>query len=518
MKNKINYDMTIVERMLSHIRPKWGYGRMIDRVQGELYRSHFAAAEKGSVQNDWRKLGFNRNQRGFNDFQGERRLIAERARSVTVQNSHGRAALDTLVNIAIGKGIVTQSKIEYTLDPEINEFRNTQIEDAKKRWMEKEADFYGELHYYDMERLMMRTVAAEGEGFKLKRFKSGRSRSIPLSYEVFGMDRLATTSKVRPRSGNYIVDGIEYNEQGIVVAYWIEVNPGFRSVVKRFSANRIEHIYRKDWMDQNRGISWFAAMIPDLYLLEDIKRYKLVSYKVQSAMALIISRDPAGMGAAPSLLKPDDQPINNDIRRSSIEPGMALELPYMAKIDSFNPAQSRDLEPMTKLVLRGAGVGIGLSYEYLTGDFSDMNFAGGRISGMNTKRNMNCVSTWFIRRSTQIDHEAFMTQGYQANLFPTPPARLATPLGVKNVDPFNARHTIPKFDMSVNPVQDVTAAALSVAQSFKSIRQVIEENGGDFEETIKQILTEQELGAKFGIDLHEIITNAMMLNPQENAA
>lgn len=515
--NKINYNMTYGERMLSFISPKWGNGRMMARIQGELYRTHFAAAENGSIQSDWRKYPYQKNQRGYNSFQGERRIMAERARSVTSQNSHGRAALDALINISIGQGIITQSKVEYTLDPEINEFRNTQIEDAKKRWMEKEADFYGEMHYYDLERLMMRTIAAEGECFKLKRFKSGRNRSIPLSYEIFGMDRLAMSSRVRPTGKNYLFDGIEYNDQGIVVAYHIEVNPGYRSVVKRFSANRIEHIYRKDWTDQNRGISWFASMIPDLYLLEDIKRYKLVSYKVQSAMALIISRDPQGMGAAPSIVKPGDEPVQDGIRRSHIEPGMMTELPYQAKIESFNPAQSRDLEPMTKLVLRGAGVSLGLSYEYLTGDFSDMNFAGGRISGMNTKRNMNCISTWFIRRSTQIDHEEFMAQGYAANLFPTPPSRLATPLGVKNVNPFNARHTTPKFDMSVNPVQDVTAAALSVAQNFKSIRQIIEADGGDFEETLKQILTEQEIGKKFGIDLHEIISNAM-LNPQENAA
>ena len=268
---------------------------------------------------------------------------------------------------------------------------------------------------------------------------------------------------------------------------------GYRSNVQRFDARDVNHVYRVDRPGQARGISWYAPVIATANDLEDVKYYTLVARKVQNSVAALVTQNEDGMGWELG----EDYDISETLAHSSIEPAMIHVIPHNAKVDTLSPQQNQDLPELTKLYLRAVGIGMGLAYEFVSGDWSDMNFAGGRLSQLNVAQNMRSTWGFHVRRFESIIHEDFIDAGFAAGSFGlTAPAR---------GDIYASRYTRPPMTWGVNPMQEVSAAAKRLELGLSSLKEEIENQGGDFEQTMKDI---QE-GQAYADSLDLIIQSAL---------
>jgi lambda family phage portal protein len=80
----------------------------------------------------------------------------------------------------------------------------------------------------------------------------------------------------------------------------------------------------------------------------------------------------------------DDTPIT-----SALEPGGLEILPTGSKITFGNPPTATEYTPFVKQRLRRLAAGMGISYEALSGDLSEVNYSSGRMGWAEFQRNID---------------------------------------------------------------------------------------------------------------------------------
>ena len=208
-----------------------------------------------------------------------------------------------------------------------------------------------------------------------------KGERFPLRYKIMRAERLAASTYVKNvSSGNEVINGIEYSREGAPVAYHIQEN-SYRMKTIRVPAEFMT--IHTDGLPGTRPRSYLVcANHPDMNNLININNYALIARRVQSAIALITSKR---KDKAPSLKIGEKNDSTTGLKQRYIEPGMIIDAGDN-DVHSHIPTPSDDLDPLTKLQLRGVAVGFGFSYELLSGDYRDTTFAGGRLAKVDSGR------------------------------------------------------------------------------------------------------------------------------------
>lgn len=351
------------DRFLISLAPKWG----ISRVRARAQVRHFEAASGGRRTSGWAKYSTDANSANRPALVALREL----ARDLRRNNGWARRGVQTIVNNAVGWGIM----------PTPDDTNRNRSAAAIKLWdawaKSTKCDFDGRLNFYGIQRLAMETIVEAGEVLIVRQAPLDASQPIPLRLQVLEPDYLDTsrTGTVTPE-GNPIVDGIEFDMRGQRVAYWLYTShPGgsslfttqFQSV--RVPADRVLHIYRLDRPGQVRGVSWLAAAIARLKGLDDFEDAELQQQMVAACFGAFVENDGSQVS------EEDDE----DEHLEHLEPGHIAYLAPGEKISFANPPAPRDGAFSTR-ALRRIAVSLGITYEDLTGDYSNVNFSSARMA------------------------------------------------------------------------------------------------------------------------------------------
>ena len=486
---QVDHSMSFLNRAIGTVAPATALRRHAAQLQ---LRAYLSGADTGRHTGDWRKIGVD----AEDVWQSDGGKLRERARFLCTANQYAKAALDTLFEMMVGTGIHTQCRIHFTDDVKKNDLANQAVEDQKKRWMEYDCDSagdgYAKMNWYEMQELVSRSSMRDGEVLVIRRTQRKPTSGVPLAYQIVDASRLST-SAFKSATGGEIADGIEYDGLGRPVAYHIDANSGYQTKTEIIPARFVNHIFRRDWVDQRRGWSWFAPVIPSIYQVSDVIEYALIARKVQSAIALIITQSGMGGGTIPGFGGDTDA---NTVKKQYIEPGLILREPNGATVHSHVPTPSSDLDQLTALLLRGVAAGLGLSYEYLSGNYSAMNFAGGRIAGLSTKRHAEWGNAWFVRAHERPFHRDWVDYATLANVIPIAP---------RQADQYAAEFSRPRIEFAVNPQQEVRSALLRMDAGLSSLQQEIENGGGDIGETLTSIQRSIARGDAADLVIHQAL-------------
>jgi len=463
------------------------------RMAWEASRAYLAAAEKTRLTSGWGRI----KTRDPNSITGSDAVaVRQLADWLSLNDGYGRKVVQTIIDETLSGGVTTQCRIAYSKNQTVNEQLNRRVSDLKDRWME-EADAFGRMHWFEMEELVLRRVVVAGDILLYRRYLKDPGRVLPLAYELIDGARL-TTYRTDPRKGNQVNQGVEYSPDGRIVAYHVEDN-GYAAKIQRLPAADVQLPFVLFHPDQLRGISWLAPVIRDLYDLRDLKEYALIARKVQSAIAVIISEDPKG-GTPPPVpgLNPGSgnsivNAVGDPMRK--IEPGM-IQYAGSGKVTSHIPSPTNDLDPLSSLVARGVGVGLGLSYEWVTGDYTRTTHAGGRLGNQYPRKRITHTHGWFCRRVLKQVHRDFVDMAIAMGEIRVPGAK---------ADPYAARFGRPHWDWGVNPQQEVNASIQAIEAGISTIREEVEARGGEWEDFLRQIKTEIDFGSRLGLTLHQTL-------------
>jgi lambda family phage portal protein len=404
---------------------------------------------------------------------GSAQKLRDRARQLCRDNDYARQALRAIEGNVVGQGIPFQAQVRMLRGGRLDATVNDSIESAWRQWTKaKHCHTGGKLTFHDIERLAVRACAESGEVFiRLVKQPFGGS-AVPLALEVLEADLLDDGLNGRSQQGNEIRMGVEVDTWGRPVAYhFLAYHPGDYQFSnqqistqrhKRVPAEEVIHLYRMERPGMTRGVTWFSSAIQRLHHLQGYEQAEIVRARASSSlMGFITSPEGELMG---------DEVMEGE-RVSSFEPGV---FKYLAPGESVTVPQldapDGQFEPFLRAMLRAMAAGIGCSYETVSRDFSQTNYSSSRLSLLEVWLDMAVLSNALPLANYEIQAERY-----------------------------KAVRWMPRGWAWVDPGKEVEAYASAVRNGFKTLAEVVAEQGGDLEELMRA--RRQELDEAEALDL-----------------
>lgn len=360
-----------LDALTAPIAPRWTLQRQRARFAGAILSRHYEGAATTARTSGWRRPATDANAAIGPAAANLRNAV----RDLTRNNPYATAALASIVNEAIGWGIVAESP-------------NARAMKLWRQWAETKAcDADGIHDFYGLEKLTLRTIAESGEVLVRRRFRlpgdldtNGRPLPIPLQLQVLEPDFLDTAKDlITLPNGGRIVQGVEFSPIGQRVAYWLfREHPGSiqgsYSPSVRIPSEGVLHLFRGERPGQVRAVSWFAPSLLGWKDLDDYDDATLVKQKIAACLAVFVRDDLDGAGAA--LGTPNDVPTP---AIDALTPGMVSNLPAGRTISVVEPPRVNDFGDYMDRKLRGLASGLRVLFSSMTGDFRDLSFSAARM-------------------------------------------------------------------------------------------------------------------------------------------
>lgn len=414
-------------------------------------------------------------------------VLRDRSRDMVRKNPYAANIVDTIVSNCVGTGIKPQPKLK---DAHLRQ----QIQKLWLDWTD-EADTAGICDFYGLQAMICRSMIESGEC--LVRFRQRRPEdnlTVPLQLQILESDHLDITQDRLLPNGHVIRCGIEFNKLGQRMAYHLfREHPGEKSFTAqesvRIPASEILHIYKPQRPGQVRGEPWLSRVLLKLYELDQYDDAELVRKKTAAMFAGFITRlDPE------SNFMGEGEPNSQGISLTGLEPGTMQFLDPGEDIRFSQPSDvGGQYEPFMRQQLRAIAVGMGITYEQLSGDLTGVNYSSIRAGLIE-----------FRRRMAMLQHNTLVFQ------FCRPVwqrwlalAQLSQALPSVECD---VKWVPQGFDW-VDPLKDQEAQQMAVRNGFKSRSEVISELGYDADEIDQEIANDNKralgLGLSFDSNLQQ---------------
>lgn len=472
--------MNILDRVIMALSPARGAAR----EKARTVAMHYRAARLGHRSESIRPSGSDADMAGRN-----RRLVAFYARDM-IRNSPFAARVQQVISgNVVGDGIIPKIQPAAGLPEEVRtRIRNRGFELIEDHLDTVAIDRHGLQNLYGLQTTAMNTVIDAGEVLIRRHRPVNAGLMMPLQIEVLEPDYIDDSRWGRSLSGGDIREGIEYDAGGNRVAYWLhtqhpggEWRPGtLPGQSERVPAEDIIHVFRVDRPGQTRGISWYTTIAEKLMNLDDSEDAHLMRQKIAACFAAFhrLGKD----------AKPREE------LGGTLRPGVIMQIAEDEEMEFADPPEVGGFDEFARSVLRSAAMGVGITYEALTGDLTGVNFSSARIGRLEMDRNisrwqwlmmvpmfLNRFGSWF----TEAWAEAEGDEQFQRLLWE---------------DPRTVRMTwVPPHRILVDPAREFGALREAVRSGFQSRQGVVRQLGIDPERLLQEQQQDKEEADKLGL-------------------
>lgn len=445
--------MQWLDRVIGMLSPERGFHRARARAATEILKRSYEGAKVGRRTDSWVAAGTDANTEIASDLI----RLRNRSRDLVRNNAYAAKAVAALAANLVGTGIIPRARASTS--------KKTELADRLwERWS-REVDADGHTDFNGLQALIARTVVESGECLvRFRRRKVDDGLSVPLQLQVLEPDHLDSSRDGEVSGSGWIQQGIEFDGLGQRVAYWLYPrHPGNLSLGSaresiRVPAEDVLHLYDRLRPGQIRGVTWFAPAIIKLRDLDEYDEAELVRKKIEACfVAFVMGGDdgePLGEDAA-----------NTDDRIESFEPGMVEYLPQGKDVKFGQPSTSAGYAEYMRVQLHAVASAVGLTYELLTGDLSQVNYSSIRAGLIEFRRRIKQTqSQLFIPGLCRPVWQRFIETAQAAGKLPK--------------GEFSAEWTPPRFE-AVDPIKDVQADILAVRAGLMTLKEAIARQGYD---------------------------------------
>ncbi len=491
--------MNLIDRVVSYFAPTWG----LKRAHARKVLRGYQGAESNRLTGSKRP----KNQSADSEMLGPFGADASRAwsRSFVRDNPYACGVVETIATAVIGTGIDAQSMVE-TDDGNDAEIIN---EARDKVWAEfcETCDINGELTFAEMQFLAMREIVEAGEVLIRMRSVRLENRPVPLALEMIDSDRLALDRDTwaYERTGNRVIRGVEMDERGKPLAYWIypeHPNSPYIAAIRepvRVEANEIIHLYRKDRVGQSRGVTWFA---PVLAALRDLGIYidnELQASAVASCFTAVIKTN----GSVGSLLPTDGSSQTDSAGNyfEHIEPGLVAHLKPDESLEIVNPARpAAQAGPWISLMVRNIGVGVGLGYEKVSRDYTGTSYSSARTAELEDRRRFKRWQRFVIHHLCQRVSDRYYEAAASVTALTEGPGKFPLLSDLlsdrRKLTPVDWQ--VPEWEW-VDPQNEQAAAVTAIQNNMSTLQRECAKNGINWRKNLKQRAKEIQAEKDYGV-------------------
>ena len=430
----------------------------------------YDAASKSRHYSDWFTPNMSVNQ----EVHYALKWLRDRSRDLGRNNPYARRAFRLYPNNVIGAGIMPTPK----------NVRANQIKALKNAWYDWAeklvCDYDKNYNFYGIQWLVMRTVVESGECI-IRRVRATSNYKVPIRLQVLEGDYIDTTKHTglwKVEDGLTYVDyyGIRFNKQGERVGYWLyNQHPSEFATTSEFvSADDIIHVYEVERPGQIRGVPIISSVMLRLRDLDDYEFTERIRNKIAACFTVFIEDQTTS----------DGNSFEYDTEK--MEPGVIEQLPPGRKVTAVQPPSKDGFGEYVKGNIRGIAVGMGTSYETLSGDYSNVNFSSGRMGWVEFSREVDhwqwkvmipkfcdSVYEWFV--------EAAAFAGY-------------IPFGI----PVQVSWTPPRREM-IDPYKEIQALKEQLRAGLISWQEVVKMFGYVPDELMEELRKDKDMWDKIGL-------------------
>lgn len=464
----------ITDSIIGFFSPKQAYERMRYRRAGQVIREHsrkYNAAGSGRRTDGWNPTSTSVNSENLLAL----KKLRDRSREEERNNAYARRALQAIKNNTIGTGI---RPTPSTGKDDIK----TKVKEAWWKWAETTAcDYDSRETFYGLQKLVLHAVARDGEVLIRKRRVTSPKMTCPVQLQICEVDFIDDGKDVLKTDGDgWIMQGVEFDAKGKKKGYWLydrHPSDAMNMSSKFVPESEVLHIFIQDRPGQVRGVPWLHSVLLKLKDFDDFEDAQLMQQKIAACFAAFVTKEA------------DDGDTTNITETSErVEPGIIEHLKPGEEITFSSPPTTTGQDTYSKKVLQAIASGIGLSYEALTGDLSNVNFSSGRMGWLEFHRNVQewqdrmmipqfCdpVWKWFIEG---IGMKGTITSNTEVYADWTPPRR-----------------------EMIDPTKEITGLSSKVLNGFDSWQNVVRQLGGDPELLLQQLTEDNAKFDKAGVKL-----------------
>ena len=232
-------------------------------------------------------------------------------------------------------------------------------------------------------RNVMKSIVVDGEAFVLTRKNPKQEQG----FDLFLIDSRRVGNANGAPDALYRQDGIAFDEYGNVESYTVYDAP--ENAAAGYNPTRYQtilpgqcfHLFRQEFAEQTRGISWFA---PCLRILQQLNEYTAAAVEAAKqstrVWATIETTDGFEQAAESELIDPQYGAPYDVFRQLETPNGRILTLPPGTTARGFNATQpNTSSDSYTANLLSQIGYALGLPRNKATGSSHEYNFASGRL-------------------------------------------------------------------------------------------------------------------------------------------
>jgi len=462
MASKLNW----IDKLVDYVSPHAGAKRARARLAGQFYEQglvrKYEAASQGRRTDGWITPSTNADA----EIKAALLKLRDRSRDLVRNNPIAARAVQVITTNTIGTGIMAKHRAE-SRDQELN------ADLLWRSWAENASvDAAGKHDFYGLQALVMRTVAEAGECL-VRRVpaKASDGLTVPLKLQVLEPDFIDSAKEQKLSGGGQIVQGVEYDGMGVVVAYWLFTqhpggggNPG-ASV--RVPASEVRHIYRVDRPGQGRGVPWCAPVMIRLKDLDEFMDAQLLKLKTSCAFTAFVHDVEAPIDATQAAAALGER----------LEPGMIEILPPGKDIKFASPPGADGSNEFVVETLRAIAGAYGISYESLTNDYSRVNYSSGRMGWIEMTRN---IEAW--RWQMLIPQFCKPVWSWFAE---------AAGIAGSAVDGIRVEWSAPRREM-IDPTREIPALVNAARAGLMSISEIHRQSGYDSDSVLEEIAADNQ--------------------------
>lgn len=423
----------------------------------------------------------------------ERTALADRARELDRDDPLASGLLNNFVKKVIGSGIRPQA---ITGDPKVNEALEQIF-----RQRQDSLDAVHDLDFAGFQRMSFRTGYRDGEVvLKGVIYRAGD----PLQFEIIECDRVRTPPSPRPaREGGRIVDGVEKDEFGRIVAYHIlKRHPGDPLQIgekykpldfDRVPAEAIIRLWEPERPGQSRGVTRFHALLQDMRDLDLLMVASLKRMEFAACLAAFIKSDSSIQDALRGLHGSNDIPDDSSGGLvGTLTPGMVFKLDPGEEIQTVLPNfPTPELWPFVKMLSMRIAASVGITWEEVLANYSEDNYSSARTGLLESRATYTLLQHWFASRVLKPVWISVLEDARQQD-----PRRFdGIPAGAEHA----VRFVAPGWRW-VDPDKEVKASVRALRTGLTTLQEELASRGLDWEEQLEQIAREQDRMKSMGLE------------------
>lgn len=440
------------------------------------------------------------------------------------------SAINTNRTKVVGTGLTLKCAIEREilgLSPEAAKSWQRIAETEFALWAGKKenCDATGINNFEGLQQLALKSWLMSGDVFPLlKRYAPTLHNPYSLRIHLIEADRVSTpmdygssvipsprmTDGVNPNNQNKIYDGVEVDNNAMVVAYYIRNTYPNQITTESVEWRRIEaygtktglpnilHIMDSERCDQYRGVSYLAPVIEPLLQLRRYTESELQAALIQSFFTAWIKTDTdptdipineTGAGDVIGVSGEAAENVSESENEYEMGPGTVFHLGDDEDVVFGNPnIPTTGFDSFVKTICRLVGAALEQPHDVLLKEYNS-SYSASRAALLEAWEAFKMRRKWFVDDFCQPTYEAWLSEAVALGRIKAPgffddPRIRAAWCSARWIGPVQGQ---------LDPLKEAKAAVILANKAFKNHDQLTREmGGGDWEENVEQLKIENE--------------------------